>query len=72
MASTKLIKNQFDRDYSGLREDVAAYKTAMDEAMDAIDKANIAINASHNYQLHRELLHVKFCLSDLKDREIEK
>lgn len=72
MASSKLITNQFLRDYSDLRPDEVAYKMAIDEAMDAIDKANAAINISHNYALHRELLHVKYCLSDYKDRDIEK
>ena len=72
MASTKLIKNQFDRNYSNLRPDEAAYKMAMDEAMDALDRANEAIHVSHNYQLHREILHAKYCISDLKDRDVEK
>lgn len=70
MASTHLITNQFECNYEGLREDERAYKMALDDAMDALDRANQAIRASSNMKLHRDILHAKYCMSLYKDEEI--
>ena len=67
MASNKLIKNQFDRDYSRDRPDVIKFKQYLDKAMDNID---IAAHNISDIKKKRELQHIKFNISYLKDEEV--
>jgi len=67
MSSNKLIKNQFDRDYSRDRPDIAKFKTYLDNAMDNID---IAIYNVPDIKTRRELQHVKYNISYLKNEEV--
>lgn len=67
MASTKIVANQFIRDYSGDPEYLQRYKGGLDMAMDGIDYAIQSINAGANVQLQRELLHIKYCISLYKE-----
>ena len=67
MSSNKLCKNQFLRDYSNDRSDIAQYKANLDKAMDALDIATTKIKS---IKLRRELQHIKFNISYLKDEEV--
>lgn len=67
MASTKLITNQFVRDYVNDPEYLQRYKGGLDMAMDGIDYAIQAMNIGKNIQLQRELLHIKWCIAQYKE-----
>ena len=67
MTSTKLVANQFIREYSGDPEYLQRYKGGLDMAMDGIDYAIQSMNVGKNIQLQRELLHIKYCISQYKE-----
>ena len=69
MSSNKLITNQFKRDYSRDRPDVAAYKAHLDDTMDYLDEAISCIKG--NIKFRRVLQNIKFNISELKMEDIE-
>lgn len=72
MASDRMITNQWLRNYEDYHPIHREYCQALDETMDAIDKALRAASIpGGNIEPKRELNHIKYVVSTYKDRAQE-